>query len=454
MNPTASGREAVRIDPGPALRAAELVRENPLNGVITAVDPQALGARLEAAQAAGGELAGCPVLVKDNIHVAGLPNTAATATMRDFVPEHDAGSVRRLRERGMVVVAKTNMHELALGVTSTHGGYGDVRNAVDPERIAGGSSGGTGALLGAGVCRYGLGTDTGGSARIPAAYNDVWGFRPSTGRYDSDGVTSIAYTRDTVGVMGAGLSDVRRLDAALAGPGGDAGGGPDARSASVLAIGIDRADLERCDAEVSAALDEARQRLGSSGAIRLVELDLSALDDTIADLEPRLGGHELAPSLSRYLQEYRGLPSLDELIDGVTDPHARELLQGSRAAVADGVWTSAWRGLLGERERVRCSYLKAFGGAGIDLLLRPAVPMIPPLRSEVSDDDLAQRGELFGRSTSFTRTATLVGAPSLAIPLGGLLGRRMTGLMLDGMPGYDCELLAHAQTVVDALGEG
>ena len=454
MNPTASGREAVRIDPGPALRAAELVRENPLNGVITAVDPQALGARLEAAQAAGGELAGCPVLVKDNIHVAGLPNTAATATMRDFVPEHDAGSVRRLRERGMVVVAKTNMHELALGVTSTHGGYGDVRNAVDPERIAGGSSGGTGALLGAGVCRYGLGTDTGGSARIPAAYNDVWGFRPSTGRYDSDGVTSIAYTRDTVGVMGAGLPEVRRLDAALAGPGGDAGGGPDARSASVLAIGIDRADLERCDAEVSAALDEARQRLGSSGAIRLVELDLSALDDTIADLEPRLGGHELAPSLSRYLQEYRGLPSLDELIDGVTDPHARELLQGSRAAVADGVWTSAWRGLLGERERVRCSYLKAFGGAGIDLLLRPAVPMIPPLRSEVSDDDLAQRGELFGRSTSFTRTATLVGAPSLAIPLGGLLGRRMTGLMLDGMPGYDCELLAHAQTVVDALGEG
>lgn len=454
MNPTASGREAVRIDPGPALRAAELVRENPLNGVITAVDPQALGARLEAAQAAGGELAGCPVLVKDNIHVAGLPNTAATATMRDFVPEHDAGSVRRLCERGMVVVAKTNMHELALGVTSTHGGYGDVRNAVDPERIAGGSSGGTGALLGAGVCRYGLGTDTGGSARIPAAYNDVWGFRPSTGRYDSDGVTSIAYTRDTVGVMGAGLSEVRRLDAALAGPGGDAGGGPDARSASVLAIGIDRADLERCDAEVSAALDEARQRLGSSGAIRLVELDLSALDGTIADLEPRLGGHELAPSLSRYLQEYRGLPSLDELIDGVTDPHARELLQGSRVAVADGVWTSAWRGLLGERERVRCSYLKAFGGAGIDLLLRPAVPMIPPLRSEVSDDDLAQRGELFGRSTSFTRTATLVGAPSLAIPLGGLLGRRMTGLMLDGMPGYDCELLAHAQTVVDALGEG
>ena len=454
MNPTASGREAVRIDPGPALRAAELVRENPLNGVITAVDPQALGARLEAAQAAGGELAGCPVLVKDNIHVAGLPNTAATATMRDFVPEHDAGSVRRLRERGMVVVAKTNMHELALGVTSTHGGYGDVRNAVDPERIAGGSSGGTGALLGAGACRYGLGTDTGGSARIPAAYNDVWGFRASTGRYDSDGVTSIAYTRDTVGVMGAGLPEVRRLDAALAGPGGDAGGGLDARSASVLAIGIDRADLERCDAEVSAALDEARQRLGSSGAIRLVELDLSALDDTIANLEPRLGGHELAPSLSRYLQEYRGLPSLDELIDGVTDPHARELLQGSRAAVADGVWTSAWRGLLGERERVRCSYLKAFGGAGIDLLLRPAVPMIPPLRSEVSDDDLAQRGELFGRSTSFTRTATLVGAPSLAIPLGGLLGRRMTGLMLDGMPGYDCELLAHAQTVVDALGEG
>ena len=159
-----------------------------------------------------GALHGIPFVVKDNIHVSGLPNTAGTPALRTFVPSHDNAVVNALLEAGGIVLGKTNMHELAFGITSDNSAYGAVANPHNEAYFAGGSSGGTAAAVAAGIAPVGLGTDTGGSVRIPAALTGIVGFRPTTGRYDTTAVTPISHTRDTVGLMARSVTDVLVLD--------------------------------------------------------------------------------------------------------------------------------------------------------------------------------------------------------------------------------------------------
>jgi aspartyl-tRNA(Asn)/glutamyl-tRNA(Gln) amidotransferase subunit A len=150
------------------------------------------------------------VAVKDLIDVRGMVTTAGAVLLPDRPAAEDAPVVRRIRERGAIVVGKTNLHEFAYGVTSTNPHYGNVLNPHDPGRVAGGSSGGSAVAVATGMCDWAIGTDTGGSIRIPAALCGVVGFKPELGSITTEGVVQLSESLDTIGPMGPDVATVTR----------------------------------------------------------------------------------------------------------------------------------------------------------------------------------------------------------------------------------------------------
>lgn len=160
-------------------------------------------------------LDGMPVGIKDNIDVGGARRTVASKFFESYVPEEDAEVVRRLRDAGAVIVGKTFLHEFVFGATCTNPFYGQCRNPWALDRIPGGSSGGSGAALAADLCIGALGSDTGGSVRIPAHLNGASGLRPTFGTVSNRGTFPISWTFDTVGPMARSMHDVARLYAVM-----------------------------------------------------------------------------------------------------------------------------------------------------------------------------------------------------------------------------------------------
>ena len=155
--------------------------------------------------------------LKDNISTRNLRTTMGSAILRDFVPREDATVVRRLRQAGAILLGKTNLHEFAYGVTSENPHYGPVRNPWIAERIAGGSSGGSAVAVAAGLCAAAIGSDTGGSIRIPSALCGVVGFKPTFGRVSVHGVFPLAPSFDHVGPITRSVEDAALVLECIAG---------------------------------------------------------------------------------------------------------------------------------------------------------------------------------------------------------------------------------------------
>lgn len=227
-----------------------------------------------------GPLHGIPISVKDLIDVAGTPTTAASRVLPEAPAGRDAEVVRRLRAAGAVILGKTNLHEFAFGTTSEDSAYGPVRHPLDPTRMAGGSSGGSAAAVAAGIGLGSVGTDTGGSIRIPSALCGLVGLKPAYGEVPVDGVVPLSTSFDHVGPIALTVDDARTMWAVMSGKAAHG----EARGA--LRIGVPRGYLfELLEDDVRAAFEAALAALAGSGAsVRDVEIPGAA--DTPAAYVP------------------------------------------------------------------------------------------------------------------------------------------------------------------------
>jgi mandelamide amidase len=256
-----------------ALVQAYLVRAKArpeLNAFVTLDEAGALQAARAADQrrAQGGAclpLQGVPIVVKDNIQARGLPATAGTPALKNFVPTADAPVVQKLRDAGAIVLGKTNMHELAFGISGYNPSFNTgpqpgVRNAYDASKMAGGSSSGSAAALGARMAPAALGTDTGGSLRLPCALNGCASLRPSMGRYPQAGIAPISHTRDTPGPMAVAMADVELLDRVVT-------GAPALQAAELrgVRLGVMPGFLANLDSDTRAAWDASLARIKAAG---------------------------------------------------------------------------------------------------------------------------------------------------------------------------------------------
>jgi mandelamide amidase len=404
--------------------------------------------RFEARRAqARGPLAGWTLAIKANIEVEGLQAAAGTAALSDWVAPADAPLVARLRAAGASVLGTANMHELAFGATSAASLHGPVRNPRDPQRAAGGSSGGSAAAVAAGLVDAAIGTDTGGSCRIPAALCGCVGFRPSAGRYPAAGIVSLSPTRDTAGPLTRSVSDARLLDAILAADDDEAA--PVALSG--VRLGLPRtpyfADL---DPALAAVVEAALERLAAAGAV-LVDVDLT----DVAEINARCA-HEIvryeAPRELALLLALRRLPiGLREAIAQVGGAQERAALEAQLGP--DAVSADTYRqALVVERPRLQDAYARVFADAGLDALALPTTPVTAPLLDEDVELELGgRRVPTFLTLIRNTDAPSTAGLPCLSIPAGDTAAGLPVGLELVGPASADRRLLRLGEVAEAAL---
>ena len=401
-----------------------------INSFITVLGDRALdqAARLDAARGTGarpGLLAGVPIAVKDLVDVAGVPTTGGGHPRFARTPREDAPLVARIRAAGGIIVGKTNLHEFAYGVTNVNRHHGATRNPWALDRIPGGSSGGSAAAVAAGLCAAAVGTDTGGSIRIPAALCGVVGLKPTLGAVPLEGVFPLGWSLDHAGPITRSVADAALLYRVMAGlPEPAAEGGtpgrrvaPDGGPLAGVRVGVPRPFFwEDVADDVRRPLEEALDVLRALGA-------------TVRDVEIPWAG--LANAASAIILAVEAMTL-----------HAQRL-RDHPEAFGDEVRVRLDRGFfvpgaaLLRAQRARAFLTRTFEAAfeGVDVLVTPTTAAAA---ATLADAERAAAGNAASMSLSLTRLTNpfnVSGQPAISVPCGLTVERQPVGLQIVGRRG-------------------
>jgi aspartyl-tRNA(Asn)/glutamyl-tRNA(Gln) amidotransferase subunit A len=379
-----------------------------------------------------GPLDGKIVSIKDLFDVAGEPTTAGSLLRRSAAPaQADAVVVRRLRQAGAVIVGKTNMPEFAFDALGLNPHHGTPGNAVDATRIPGGSSSGAGVSVAEGTSDIAIGSDTGGSTRIPASFNGVVGFKPTVGRVPLDGAFELSFTLDSIGPLARTVADCAAADAVMAGTEAHA----QVFSVAGLRVAIPRGLLlEHLEPGVAEAYERSLRQLEASGA-QLID---HAIDDLIAAMGKATEHGSIASIEGAALH----VDWLETETASLVDPRTRGVLL-RRLNVPAHAYIRMMR-LRAELVAAMNERLSTF-----DVLALPTTPITAPVAAPlISDGDLADQIRL--QAMRYTYIANLFALTAISLPMPGLT--LPAGLMLMARGGDDRRLLAIAAGVEEILG--
>ncbi len=378
-----------------------------------------------------GPLDGTIVSIKDLFDVAGETTTAGSSLLRTAAPAtQDAPVVARLRRAGALIIGKVNMSEFAFSGLGLNPHFGTPGNAVNPAHAPGGSSSGSGVSVAEGTSEISIGTDTGGSVRIPAAFNGVTGFKPTVGRVPTTGAFPLSYTLDSIGPLARTVQQCAYADAIMS------GGEPQAIvpfPLENLRIGIPRGLMfENVDAVVGAAFEAQVKALEQKGA-RVVDV---AIDDLIMAMRQATSPGPIAAIEAAAIHA-------DWLDSRAADYDKRVL---SRIVAGRSVTAAAFIRIL----RARNDLIAAMDArlAQFDALVLPTVPTVAPAIAPLETDD-----ELFGRINLQTLRNPMLGnlfqLTGVSLPI--RTDTLPVGLMLLAQGGSDAKMLAMAKGVQDQL---
>jgi len=434
------------------LVSAALRRTEALNPRLNAFITVTADAALEEARAAEKEIArgkyrgplhGIPISIKDMFATRGVRTTAGSKVLADWVPDIDAAAVCRLRAAGAISIGKTNMHEFAYGVTNDNPHYGPARDPWDPKKVPGGSSGGSGVAVAAAMGFASLGSDTGGSIRIPSALCGTVGLKPTYGRVTRQGAIPLAWSIDHVGPLAKSVEDAAIMLQALAGAEGGDDTAADAevpdyrrelrKAISGLRIGVPRAYFyENVDpkilATVEAAIGELRRLHANVQEVEIPRLENCSAMEAHITLAEATSYHEkhLEAGADRY------------------GPTVRVNLEAGRYLLATDYVKS-------QRARTLLSRLFADVFRKVDVLITPTLPAFPPVIGDVWVQSGGMREHVVDAFLRFCIPFNLAGLPAISIP-GGIQDGLPVGIQLAAGAFQESTLLRVAHALESAIG--